>query len=223
MRRLVRFLGLLLILGGVAALCWSFVVWRWEDPLTGLYTAHQQRALAQELEARREEAQPTLAADPGALAVEARRYRRGSQLGHGIGRIVVPRIGVNMVLVYGTDHDSLKKGPGLDPRTFFPGQGRLVYIAGHRTTYAAPFSHIDALRRGDVIRLEMPYATFTYRVTGHRIVRATDITVLRTKGFEQVALQACHPRFFATHRWIAYGKLVGATADGRPVSAEASG
>ena len=53
-------------------------------------------------------------------------------------------MGLNMILVNGTDHDTLKKGPGRDLRTFMPGENRLVYIAGHRTTYLAPFSHIDS-------------------------------------------------------------------------------
>ena len=53
-----------------------------------------------------------------------------------------------MVLVDGTDESSLKKGPGRDLRSYMPGQNRLVYIAGHRTTYLAPFSHIDAIRPG---------------------------------------------------------------------------
>jgi sortase A len=113
-----------------------------------------------------------------------------------------------MVVVNGTDHDTLKRGPGRDLRTFMPGQGQLVYIAGHRTTYLAPFSHIDRLRRGDRITLEMPYATFVYRVTGHRIVAADDLAVLRSKGHEELELQACHPRFFATDRYLVYGRLV---------------
>jgi sortase A len=89
-----------------------------------------------------------------------------------------------------------------------PGQNRLVYIAGHRTTYLAPFSHIDDIRPGDYVRLEMPYATFVYRATGHRIVVASDLSVLRSPRHEQLELQACHPRFFATHRYIVYAKLV---------------
>ena len=96
------------------------------------------------------------------------------------------------------------KGPGRDLRTFMPGQGKLVYIAGHRTTYLAPFSHIDRLRRGDRVTIEMPYATFVYRITGHRIVPGDDLTVLDSHGREALELQACHPRFFATHRYIAY-------------------
>src|SRR5438477_11134506 len=109
-----------------------------------------------------------------------------------------------MVLVDGTDHGSLEKGPGRDHRTYMPGQGRLVYIPGHRTTFLAPFSHIERLRPGDTVTLRVPYATFVYRVTGHRIVAADDLSVLRSSGHELLELQACHPRFFATHRFIAF-------------------
>jgi LPXTG-site transpeptidase (sortase) family protein len=84
----------------------------------------------------------------------------------------------------------------------------LIYIAGHRTTYLAPFAHIDSLRRGDSVTLELPYATFVYQITGHVIVPADDVARLKSRGYEQVALQACHPRFFATHRYIAYARPV---------------
>lgn len=222
MRRLVRALGTLMIVAGLATLGWAVVVWRWEDPVTSLYTAYEQRGLSSGLDERFAsfEARPQGASvGPAQVAADARRYRRGTQRGEAIGRLSVPRLGIDMVVVYGTDHTSLKRGPGLDPRTFFPGQQRLVYVAGHRTTYGAPFSKIDALRKGDLIRVEMPYATFTYTVTGNRIVRATDVSVLKSKQFEQIALQACHPRFFASHRWIAYGKLAKVeTPDGAPVA-----
>jgi sortase A len=140
---------------------------------------------------------------------------------------VIGRIGLRMVLVNGTDHETLKQGPGRDLRTFMPGEDRLTYIAGHRTTYLAPFSHIDEIRVGDYIRVEMPYATFIYRATTHRIVEATDLSVLKSPQHEQLELQACHPRFFATHRYIVYAKLVRVEpADGTPfstVSAQAAG
>jgi sortase A len=200
-----------MIVAGVGTLAWAFAVWRWEDPFTSLYTAYEQRGLSSGLDERfasytpAAEQRETLG--PAELAAEARRYRRQTGTGDAIGRIDVPRLDLRMVLVYGTDTETLKQGPGLDPRTFFPGQNRLVYIAGHRTTYAAPFSKIDTFRRGDVITVEMPYGTFTYTVTRNRIVAATDLSVLESKRFEQIALQACHPRFFATHRWITYGRL----------------
>ena len=113
-----------------------------------------------------------------------------------------------MVVVDGTDEASLKKGPGRDLRTYAPGEGRLVYIAGHRTTFLAPFAHIERLRPGDRVTLELPYATFVYRIVGHRIVAADELSVLRSPHRELLALQACHPRFFASHRYIAYARPV---------------
>ena len=207
MRRALRLLGTLMIVGGVATLAWALVVWRWEDPFTSLYTAYEQRELADGLDERIEGWR-----DTGATTIaDARTYRRGVEQGDAIGRIVVPRLDLRMVFVYGTDTESLKRGPGLDPRTFFPGQRQLVYIAGHRTTYSAPFSQIDRLRHGDLVRLEMPYGTFTYSVTRSIVVPSTQLSVLRSRGREEVALQACHPRFFASHRWITYARLVGVT------------
>jgi len=54
----------------------------------------------------------------------------------------------------------------------------------------------------------LPYGTFHYEITGHRIVDASDLAVLRSHHREQLVLQACHPRFFATHRYLAYARLV---------------
>jgi sortase A len=214
MRRGVRWLGTVMVVAGLALLAWVVVVWRWEDPLTSLYTAYQQRSLSSGLDRKMDAYKPvavsgaSLAAVRRTLRAEAAGYRRAVHRGEAIGRIKVPAIGVNMVIVDGTDHDSLKRGPGLQRQTFMPGAGELIYIAGHRTTYAAPFSHIDRLRRGDRVTLEMPYGTFVYAITGHRIVRANATWVLRSHHREVVALQACHPRFFASHRYIAYGTPV---------------
>ncbi|MFL5922068.1 MAG: sortase [Gaiellaceae bacterium] len=223
MRRILRITGTVLAVGGVALLVWVVVVWRWQDPFTALYTTWKQRQLSSSYD-RRAEAYHRPPVKPGAslatttaqIRLEARRYRLESKRGDAIGRIHVPRLGVNMVLVDGTDHDSLKKGPGLDRRTYMPGEGQLVYIAGHRTTYLAPFAHIERLERGDPVTLEVPYGTFTYRVFKHRIVGADDLSVLRSHGREVVELQACHPRFFASHRFIAYARLVRVEPRGAP-------
>ena len=138
------------------------------------------------------------------IAREARRYRATVHRGQAIGRILVPRLHLAMVLVNGTDPESLKRGPGREPSTFMPGAGQLVYVAGHRTTYLAPFSHIDSLRSGDVVTLQVPYGTFVYNVRSHRVVAASDLAVLRSHNREVVILQACHPRFFASHRYLVY-------------------
>jgi sortase A len=198
---------------GVLTLLWALLVWQWQDPFTGLYTRWKQHQLASQYDKRTRSFQPTIsgvtqAAERASIAREAKRYRASSTRGEVIGRLRVPRMGLNMLLVNGTDHETLKKGPGRDERTFMPGENRLVYIAGHRTTYLAPFSHIDSLRTGDRVTIEVPYGTFIYAVTGHRIVKSTDLSVLRSPRHELVELQACHPRFFATHRYIAYARLL---------------
>ena len=142
------------------------------------------------------------------LAAEAAAYRRTLHRGDPVGRLVIPRLGLNMVVVQGTDEGSLRKGPGHYIPSALPGQGRLVYVAGHRTTYLAPFAKINDLQTGDPIRFVLPYGTFTYRVTRHFIVPASDVGVLRDGGRDVLRLQACHPRFFATHRFIVDAKLV---------------
>jgi sortase A len=228
-RRWVRRLGLVLMVLGVLAVAWALVVWRWEDPFTALYTVYEQHRLAGVYDRRaqqfleHERSAPSLpaaihdtvphrkrtrAVSPATVRAEARAYRLSSHEGDPLGRIVVPRLGVNMIFVDGTSEASLERGPGRDLQTAMPGEGRLVYIAGHRTTYLAPFAHIDALRRGDRITLRLPYATFVYVVTRHIIVPATDLGVLRPGHHELLALQACHPRFFATHRYIVYGRPI---------------
>jgi sortase A len=216
MRRLSRIAGTVLAVAGLGLFVWVLVVWRWQDPFTALYTHWKQHKLAQAYDRRFSDYRPaqlrqngvSVSATTKAIAREARLYRIHSERGQAIGRIRVPRLHLNMILVNGTDHDSLTKGPGRDRRTYMPGEGQLVYIAGHRTTYLAPFAHIERLRSGDSVTLEVPYATFRYRVFRHRIVDANNLSVLSSHGRDVVELQACHPRFFASKRYIAYARLV---------------
>jgi len=223
-RRAVRIFGTAISVAGVGVLIWVAVVWRWQDPFTALYTHWKQHQLARSYDHLFAEYRPaplgrgvaSLAATQRTIAREARLYRREARRGQAIGRIKVPRLGLNMIVVNGTDHDTLKKGPGRDLRTFMPGEGQLIYIAGHRTTYLAPFAHIEKLRPGDFVILEVPYATFRYRIYKHRIVDAGDLSVLRSHDREVVELQACHPRFFASQRYIAYGSLARIEPRGGP-------
>jgi sortase A len=223
MRRILRIVGTLMAVGGAGVLVWVVVVWRWQDPFTALYTTWKQHQLTKSYE-HRAAAFPapivkrgaSLVVTAGEIRKQARRYRLSSERGQAVGRIRVPRLGLSMVVVDGTDHDSLTKGPGLDRRTYMPGEGQLIYIAGHRTTYLAPFAHIERMRSGDFVTLEVPYATFRYRVYTHRIVAADDLAVLRSSGREIVELQACHPRFFASERYIVYARLVRVEPRGAP-------
>ena len=213
MRRLSRILGSLLLVAGALTLVWVVVVWRWQDPFTALYTHYEQSRLAHAYDRRASEvrarpARGDLAAVERAVAQEALAYRKSLHRGDPVGRIEIGRIGLNMVVVQGTDHETLKKGPGHYIESGLPGEGHLIYVAGHRTTYLAPFAYINDIRVGDYIRFEVPYGTFVYRVTRHYVVTDDAVQVLQDHGREILRLQACHPRFFATHRYIVDAKLV---------------
>jgi sortase A len=216
MRRLARATGFLLALGGALILVWAVAVWQWQDPITLVVNKRYQSRLASAYEERvrefpqrvpRGEARPTKATRITQFAL-AERFRKRTDEGDPIGRLIVPRLDLRVMVAYGVETDTLKKGPGLHPSTGLPGQRFLSYVAGHRTTYGAPFSEIDSLRPGDKITFELPYGTYRYVVTDHEIVRDDQIEVLKGRGREELALQACWPRFFASHRYIAYAKLV---------------
>jgi sortase A len=212
----MRVAGTAAIAFGLVALVWALVTWQWGDPATSLYTRWEQRSLeARYRQVRDRYALPPQSrrtADPAAaVRAAARRLRLAAHSGQAIGRLEIPRLDLDMVLVDGTDAAALRTGPGLDRRTFMPGEGELSYVAGHRTTFGAPFAHIDRLDAGDRVVLHMPYATLVYRVSRHVIVPADDIARLRSSGREMVALQACHPRFSARERYIVYAVPVRAT------------
>jgi sortase A len=218
MRQIARLTGTLALVVAAGTLAWTGITWRWQDPFTGAYTHLQQRALENRYE--RQEAEFARGAPESAvlsaatIRAQARRYRAAATTGEPIGRIRIPRMGLDMIVLNGTDERTLKRGPGRYLGSFMPGEGELVYVAGHRTTYGAPFSDIDALRPGDRVTLTVPYGTFEYRISRSTIVAATATDVLRSRGNEVLALQSCYPRFFATHRYIAYAKPVAVTPTG---------
>jgi sortase A len=84
----------------------------------------------------------------------------------------------------------------------------VVAIAGHRTTFGAPFRHIDELRAGDTITLSTVYGRFSYRVFAHEIVAKDDWSIIRPRRSETLVLSACHPLYSARQRWIVYARLV---------------
>lgn len=199
---------------GALVVVWALAIWQWGDPVTALYTRWEQRQLSSEYREIADTYRPRArnTGEPPPTPREVRRLadRMSSNLAVGapIGRIVVDKLGVDMVVVNGTDTASLRKGPGRYVGSALPAQGELIYIAGHRTTFGAPFARIDRLENGDRVVLEMPYGTFTYAVTESVIVDAEDIDRLNSRGTEEVALQACHPRFSADQRYIVYARPV---------------
>jgi sortase A len=218
-RRALRVLSTALITAGLVILADVAATLAWKEPVSTIYGSIQQGRAADELDELRKSF-PS-AADLRALervegvrekaAVLADRFadRLSSQDGKGIGRIRIPSIGLDTVLVEGTATNTLQKGPGRYPETAVPGQSKTIGIAGHRTTYLAPFRHIDDLDGGDEIVLEMPYASFTYEVERTEVVEPSDVGIVRDTGTERVVLTACHPLYSAAQRIAVFGDLAG--------------
>ncbi len=206
----------MLILAGILLVMDAGVTLAWQEPLSALYGRLQQNQLSGQLNAL--ERRPAGADEVRALqsladvrqrvAFLARRLRGRSRPGQPLGRIRIARIGASFVVVEGTDETSLQKGPGHYPSTPLPGMGGTVAIAGHRTTYLAPFRHVDALRRGDSIVLDLPYGRFSYAVQATKIVLPTDVGVVHPAGYERLVLSACHPLYSASRRIIVFAALV---------------
>ena len=143
------------------------------------------------------------------IAADARRFQAGVAEGEALGRLVIPELGIDPIVVNGTDWGrDLSRGPGLFPESKLPGAGRVTAIAGHRTTFGAWFRNIDDLEAGDAVSLALPYGTFRYTVVGHEIVDDGDWTILTPRSYETLVLSACHPLYSASQRWIVYARLV---------------
>ncbi len=223
-RRLIRDISSVLILSGLLLVADAGVTLVWQEPVTaaiGLILRGQvdQRYLSYTtapLTQVDRHALVTLRSTDQRLVYLARREQhqiRTGQIrtGDAIGKIDIPRIGADYDIIQGTDELSLEKGPGHYPETALPGLGRTVAIAGHRTTYLAPFRHVDALRPGDRILVRMPYGRFTYVVQYHRIVLPTALWVTRNVGYERLVLSACNPLYSAAQRIIIFARLARVT------------
>jgi sortase A len=217
-----RRLGWALAVTGVLLAAYAATVVLWRDPATDLYARWKQHTLSEALDeafaeqepivsaaVNRESGEERLAAEKLAVANAANRLHARLKLGKALGRLTVPRLDLNTVFVHGTRWGpDLSQGPGHYPQSSLPGVGRTMAIAGHRTTFGAPFRHIDKLRRGDQVTVALPYATFHYRVFAHEIVDNEDWSIIRDRGFDTLVLSACHPLYSAKQRWVVYARLV---------------
>jgi sortase A len=215
MRRLFRDISSVLIISGLLLVLDAGVTLIWQEPVTAVVALIKRSEINKQFLSFR--SAPLTTVDRNALSslqtmeqrisYLARREQRQVTNGSAIGRIVIGKIGASFDIVQGTDTASLEKGPGHYPATAFPGLGQTVAIAGHRTTYLAPFRHIDALAPGDRIVLRMPYANFTYVVQYHKIVLPTALWVTNNVGYDRLVLSACNPLYSAAQRIIVFARL----------------
>jgi sortase A len=169
---------------------------------TGLTTSRAQKQLRGNI-VQRIEQPPRAGADSSIAGTEA--FVASLERGDPVGILKIPRMKLDMVVVEGVDPQTLTKGPGHYRDTSHPWEDRgRVAIAGHRTTYLHPFWSIDALRRGDLIRLDTEFGRFDYRVTHWRVVLPNDTWVLQQTNEPTLVLTACTPRFSGSHRLVVF-------------------
>jgi sortase A len=214
LRRFVRDISSVLIISGLLLVIDAGVTLVWQEPVTAVIALIQQSRSDKQYLSFKTAPLSTLVTLPSLnqrIAYLARREQHQVGTGDGIGQISIPKIGASYTVIQGTDTASLEKGPGHYPATAFPGLGQTVAIAGHRTTYLAPFRHINALKPGDRIMVTMPYGRFTYVVQYQKIVLPTALWVTRDVGYERLILSACNPLYSAAQRIIIFAKLKSVT------------
>jgi sortase A len=215
LRRLVRDVSSVLMISGLLLFLDAAVTLVWQEPVTAVIGLIQQANIDKQylsfntapLTEVQKHALVTLPNYQQRIAFLAHREQHQVATGDAIGHVTIPRIGASYDVVEGTDESSLEKGPGHYPATAFPGLGQTVAIAGHRTTYLAPFRHVDALRPGDHILVKMPYGLFTYAVQYTKIVLPTALWVTRNVGYERLVLSACNPLYSAAQRIVIFARL----------------
>jgi sortase A len=213
-RPTLRFVASVLICSGVLMLLDAGLTVTWQEPVSAFIAARQQGALDDQLEDARAVLAPVEAASAGEKNVRKRVRRLAGawgdhvEKGDAVGRIVLPTLDREYAVVEGTDLTTLRKGPGHYPKTALPGQGGTVAVAGHRTTYGAPFRPVDKLERGDEIVMDMPYGRLTYEVEKTQVVEPTALWVTdRVPGRERLVLSACEPLYSAAKRIIVFARL----------------
>jgi sortase A len=219
----LRLLALALMLAGGLALLDAGITLVWQEPISALIGKLRQDHLSGALRTV-ERAPPTplerrtlasLADQQARIAFLARELQQHAGDGSAVGRIVIPRVGASYVVVKGTNTEDLASGPGIYSETSFPGIPGTTAIAGHRTTYLAPFRDINLLVPGNHILLNMPYARLTYTVIGHRVVAPTDVqAAVGSVGYSRVVLSACTPLFSAAKRLLVFARLTSILPEG---------
>ena len=214
-RRANGFVGALAVVIGIVLIIDAIVTVVWQDPFTTIFTQRAQKALGEELSAAEQAGLPAstlelvrrAGTERERMAVLGAHARSTARAGDPLGRVFIPKTGKNFVFISGTGTETLKRGPGHYTDTALPGQGGTVALAGHRTTYGAPFARLGRLRKGYAITLTMPYGKFTYSVENVKSVPPTQTTVLRNGPHERLVLTTCTPLGSDDERLVVTARL----------------
>lgn len=241
--RVLAALGRTMIAAGILLLLFvAYQLWG-----TGFHTRAAQNELRGTFDEMLEEREPAKPIEPERADPETAPTEELAppEPGEPIGQIQIPAIGVDFIVLEGVDLPILNDGPGHFPETPLPGQPGNAAIAGHRTTFAAPFNRLDELSPGDEIEVTTLQGTFSYEVMAqagvtegeqaaaeqgpavveagpaHYVVRPDAVEILADRGDDRLTLMACHPKYSAAERIVVEAELVGAPAPPTPRTDEA--
>ena len=219
MRRVIRDISSVLILTGLLLLIDGGVTLIWQEPVTAAIALVKRSNVSHKylsyrtapLTHTQRKAVKQIHTSKQRISYLARADLAQIKTGDAIGQIEIPKIGHTYNVVQGDQTGQLEDGPGHYPSTALPGMGQTVGIAGHRTTYLAPFRFINELHKGDRIFVTMPYGKFTYVVQKQQIVQPTAVWVVNNVGYDRLVLSACNPIYSASQRIIVFAKLSSVT------------
>jgi sortase A len=143
--------------------------------------------------------------------------------GQPVGDLRIPKIGINQIMVEGTNTQDLRKGPGHYTGTPLPGQSGNASVAGHRTTYGHPFYNLDGVAVGDPVVVTTVQGVFVYDAVKSEVVSPNDNSVLNNTSGHMLTLTTCNPRFSASSRLVvvaqlAHTKLFAGVAAAKPTA-----
>ncbi len=124
-----------------------------------------------------------------------------------VGRLTILSANINHYVVFGATNNKLEYGPGYILGTSLPGSGGNFAIAGHRTTYGAPFGNLDRVKIGETIIFQTNTNQYKYKIVDLKIVSPDDNYVLDNYGDDRITLTTCHPKFSAKQRLVVVGQL----------------
>ena len=133
--------------------------------------------------------------------------------------IEIPSINIAKIIVEGITPKDLRRGPGHFPKTPMPGEIGNSAIAGHRTSYDAPFGNLNTVSLDDIIYVTTPKGKFAYTVKEVSVVAPDKTSVLaNTPKVATLTLVTCHPRFSTSQRLIVRAELSSTTPTSTPTS-----
>jgi sortase A len=206
-RKIIRYLGIALIIIGLAIIIYPFytnlilarretdILTSWNVELASLQDTNDNK----EIESANNKEDLILEKDTKLVDPEKKLPFK----------ISIPEIDLEWIVNEGTDYRTLREGPGFYIGSTLPGEAGTCVVAGHRTTYGAPFNRLDELEEGDEIFIETSgNEEFTYIVTGKKAVIPTDVSVLENTDYPTLLLSTCTPKYFSTRRLVIFARII---------------